>query len=164
MVIIVMGVCGSGKTSVGRMLADRLGCGFVEGDDYHPPENIAKMSRSDPLDDADRRPWLEAMAADIDAWLAVEASRVLACSALKRRYRDILIGPRQGMRLVHLMGSRSLIQGRLKTRSEHFMPPGLLASQYGALEPPVTEERPIIVDVAAPVTQVVDVVVSDLQV
>ncbi|MFO1351626.1 MAG: gluconokinase [Gammaproteobacteria bacterium] len=150
MVIIVMGVSGTGKTTVGKLLAEALGYAFAEGDDYHPPENVAKMRAGTALEDADRWPWLKAMAADIDRWLAEKRDVVLACSGLKRVYRDLLIGQRQGVRLVYLHGSRDLIASRLRGRHGHYMPTSLLDSQFAALEEPDPDEHAIVVDVEPP--------------
>jgi gluconokinase len=155
MVIIMMGVSGAGKTTIGRLLASELGYDYAEGDSYHPPANIEKMSAGIPLDDSDRQPWLERMAADIDSWLAHARPHVLACSALKRRYRDILIGSRDGVRLVFLHGSPSLINQRLRQRSGHYMPPSLLDSQFAALEPPAAEERALSVNIDAPAPTII---------
>ena len=152
-VVVLMGVAGAGKTTIGRLLAELLGAAFAEGDVFHPPANIAKMSRGAPLDDADRLPWLAAIAREIDRALQQRTALVVACSALKRAYRDILIGPRAGVRLVYLSGARPLIQARMDARRDHFMPPSLVASQFAALERPGAAERPIVVDVnAAPET------------
>jgi gluconokinase len=137
MVIVLMGVSGSGKTTVGVPLAQALGGEFVEGDDYHPPANIAKMRQGIPLDDADRRPWLETLSAEIGRWLAAGRTVVLACSALKRSYRAILRGGRPGVRFVHLTGSAPLIRARLAERRGHYMPASLLDSQLAALEEPL---------------------------
>lgn len=132
-VIVVMGVSGAGKTAVGNALARRLGYDFVEGDDYHPPANLDKMSRGEALDDDDRRGWLEALAAAIGDWRAAGCDVVLSCSALKRSYREML---GRGVRVVYLRGDEELIRRRLAARRGHFMPPGLLASQLAALEEP----------------------------
>jgi gluconokinase len=136
MVVVLMGVSGTGKTSVGVLLAAALGGEFVEGDSYHPPANVAKMRRGIPLDDADRKPWLEALAAEIGRWLDAGRTMVLACSALKRSYRRVLRGGRQGVRFVHLTGSPALIRARLAARRGHYMPARLLDSQLAALEQP----------------------------
>ena len=145
MVIVLMGVSGSGKTTVGRLLARALDAEFAEGDAYHPPENIEKMRRGIPLDDADRWPWLEILSTEIDRWLASGRSVVLACSALKQRYRDVLARGRPGVRFVHLEGDQALIRRRLDQRRGHYMPAALLDSQFAALEPPADA---ITVDVA----------------
>jgi carbohydrate kinase (thermoresistant glucokinase family) len=148
-VAIVMGVAGSGKTTVGKALAARLGWSFQEGDALHPAGNVAKMSAGTPLTDEDRWPWLDRIAATIDGWRAAGRSGVVACSALKRAYRARLVGARSDVRLVYLRGSRALIGARLAARKGHFMPPALLDSQFAALEEPGPDERPIVADVAA---------------
>jgi carbohydrate kinase (thermoresistant glucokinase family) len=150
-VAVVMGVSGSGKTTIGRVLARRLGWLFQEGDALHPSENVAKMSAGHPLDDEDRAPWLAAIAARIDEWRARGEAGVITCSALKRSYRDVIIGDRPDVRLVYLAGSRELIAERLAARRRHFMPASLLDSQFAALEPPMPEECAIAVSVDAPV-------------
>jgi gluconokinase len=136
--ILIMGVSGSGKTTVGTMLADRLGVPYAEADDFHPPENIAKMSAGAPLDDADRAPWLDA----IGVWLGGHSSggAVVSCSALKRRYRDRLKQAAPGLFFLHLNGSFELIAHRLADRRDHFMPARLLRSQFADLEPLDPEE------------------------
>ncbi len=144
----MMGVSGSGKTTIARGVAEPLGWELLEGDTFHPPENIAKMKAGTPLTDADRWPWLAAIAAAIDAARAAGRSAVVACSALKRSYRAILIGDRPDVVLVYLQGTQALIAGRLAARKGHFMPPGLLDSQFAALEEPGPDERPIIVSIA----------------
>lgn len=136
MVIVLMGVSGAGKTTVGQLLAAALGAEFAEGDAYHPQENVTKMSRGIPLEDADRWPWLEILSAEIDRWLAAGTTVVLACSALKQRYRDVLAKGRPGVRFVHLQGDKALIRLRLDRRRGHYMPTVLLDSQFAALEPP----------------------------
>jgi gluconokinase len=162
LVIVVMGVSGSGKTTVGAMLAGRLRWGFAEGDDFHSPGNVAKMRGGTPLTDEDRMPWLAAIAKHIDAWRAEGRSGVVTCSALKRRYRDILIGARRDVRLVYLQGTRSLIADRMAARQGHFMPAALLDSQFAALEEPGAEERPIVVSVGLTPDFIVDNVVAAL--
>jgi gluconokinase len=136
MVIVLMGVSGTGKTAVGTRLAQALGGEFVEGDDYHPPANIEKMRSGVPLDDADRQPWLETLSREIGAWHDAGKTVVLACSALKQRYRDILKAGRPGVRFVHLEGDKDLIRSRLAQRRGHYMPASLLDSQFAALEEP----------------------------
>jgi len=135
-VILVMGVAGSGKTTVGRALAAALGWPFADADDFHPPANVAKMSAGRPLDDADRAPWLAALRADIDARLARHESAVVACSALKASYRTQLAADHARIRFVLLHGSRELLHARLARRRGHFMRPEMLDSQLAALEPP----------------------------
>lgn len=149
-VLVVMGVSGVGKTTIGRRLAEALGYGYAEGDSYHPPANVEKMRSGLPLEDADRWPWLQAMAADIDRWRAEGKGMVLACSALKRVYRDILIGDRPDVRLVQLNGEQALIRSRVESRSHEYMPASLLVSQFATLELPTAEERPLTADVRDP--------------
>jgi gluconokinase len=159
---VVMGVSGSGKSTVGAALADRLGWEFVDGDSLHPPANVAKMHAGQPLDDRDREPWLDAIAARIDSWIEEGRPGVITCSALKRRYRDRIIGDRAEVRLIYLSGSRDMIGGRLATRRGHFMPASLLDSQFAVLEPPGPEEHPIVVDIDRPVAAIVDAIVTGL--
>jgi gluconokinase len=148
--IIVMGVSGSGKSTIGQALADELGWAFRDGDAFHPAANVEKMRAGAPLTDADRWPWLDAIAAHV-AKLEAEGSHVvIACSALKRAYRDRL---RQGgahLRFVHLDGSFDLIDARMKARTDHFMPPSLLESQFATLEPPAPDEQAVVVSIAQP--------------
>jgi gluconokinase len=146
-IVVVMGVSGSGKSTVAALLAAALGCQFQEGDDLHPPENVEKMRTGIPLTDADRMPWLRKIAADIDGWRARGECGVLTCSALKRSYRDIIIGDRRDVVLVYLKGSRELIHQRMIARHGHFMPVALLDSQFATLEEPTPDEHPIIEDV-----------------
>ncbi len=148
-VVVVMGVCGSGKTAVGRLLAASLGCDFLDGDDFHPAANVEKMRAGTPLADADRWPWLDRLAAEIGTRLADGRGAVVACSALARRYRDRLGTARPGVTLVHLDGDHDLLARRLAARQGHFMPATLLDSQLAALERPTADERPLIVDIAA---------------
>lgn len=162
-VIVLMGVSGVGKTTIGTLLADRLGWGYAEGDSYHPPENVEKMRAGTPLDDTDRAPWLAAIAADIDRWRASGQGMVVACSALKRAYRDILIGDRPDVRLVRLAGDEELIRARMEKRTDHYMPPSLLASQLATLEPPAEGEAAITVDVTWAPERCVDHILSALQ-
>jgi len=146
-VVVTMGVSGSGKTTIARGIAAALGWTMVEGDAFHPPVNVAKMSAGTPLTDEDRWPWLAAIAAEIDRLRAAGQSAVVACSALKRAYRDVLIGNRDDVWLVYLMGSKALIGGRMAARAGHFMPPALLDSQFATLEEPAADERPIVLAV-----------------
>jgi gluconokinase len=131
-----MGVSGSGKTTVGEWLAKALGAEFAEGDAYHPAANVEKMRSGHPLDDADREPWLERLSAEIGGWLDAGKDVVLACSALKRSYREVLRGGRRDVRFVFLHGSAALIRKRLKRRRGHYMPASLLKSQFADLEKP----------------------------
>lgn len=142
-----MGVSGSGKTTVAKALAEHLGWRFQEGDALHPPENVTKMAAGTPLSDADRWPWLTAIAAVIDGWRAAGVSGIVTCSALKRDYRQVLVGDRADVRLVYLAGSKALIAGRMAARTGHFMPAALLDSQLATLEPPGAEEHPIVMDI-----------------
>jgi gluconokinase len=145
--VVVMGVSGAGKTTLGRALAEVLGVGFFEGDAFHPAGNVAKMSRGEPLDDADRWPWLDRLAAELARAAADGRGLVLACSALKRVYRDRLRQGARGLRLVYLKGDKAIIRARLDSRTGHFMPPGLLDSQFAALEEPGPDEAPVVIDV-----------------
>lgn len=162
-ILVVMGVSGVGKTVVAKAVADRLGWAFQEGDALHPEANIRKMSAGEPLTDADRQPWLEAVAAWIDRQLAANACGVLTCSALKRAYRERLAGGRSGVRLVYLQASEPVIAARLAARSGHFMPPQLLKSQLETLEEPTADEHPIIIDASLPVSASVDAVLAHLE-
>jgi gluconokinase len=146
-ILIVMGVSGAGKTTIASRLAALLGWQFLEGDNLHPPANVQKMHEGHPLTDADRLPWLRAIAVRIDGWRAGGQSGVVTCSALKRAYRAILIGDRPDVGLVYLEGSQALIQQRLAARQAHFMPVALLDSQFAALEAPGASEHPITVGV-----------------
>ena len=148
-VLVVMGVAGSGKTTIAAVLAEHLGWRLLEGDTFHPPANVAKMAAGTPLTDDDRWPWLRAIAAEIDAIRSAEQAAVVACSALKKAYRDVLIGDRPDVRLVYLRGSRNLIGERLTARKGHFMPAALLDSQFATLEEPGPDETPIVVSVDA---------------
>jgi gluconokinase len=154
-VVLLMGVSGSGKSTIGRPLAAKLGCAYYDADDFHSPEAIAKMKSGTPLDDRDRMPWLGRIAQKIEALVADDESGVIGCSALKRSYRDILFGrvagdglPHDRVALVYLKGSYDLIRGRIAGRKGHFMPASLLQSQFDELEEPKADEQPIKVDIA----------------
>jgi gluconokinase len=160
--LIVMGVSGSGKSTIADRLAARLGWTFEDGDRFHPASNVAKMSAGQPLTDGDRWPWLRAIADEIDRVCEAGERAVIACSALKRAYRDVLVHGRDDVRIIYLKGTRELIAGRLAARKGHFMPPGLLASQFKTLEPPSTDERPAIVSIDASVETIIDDIIAQL--
>ena len=162
-VVVMMGVSGSGKTTIAEGVARREAWPLLEGDKFHPPANIEKMSHGIPLTDEDRWPWLRAIAAAIDDWRKNGQSGVVACSALKRAYRAILIGDRNDVVLVYLQGSKDLIGQRMASRKGHFMPPALLDSQFAALEEPQPDEHPIVVSVAGTPEEIVDEVIGKLQ-
>lgn len=148
--IVVMGVSGAGKSTVGKLIAARLDCVFRDADSFHPQANIEKMSRGEPLTDDDRWPWLKAIAAWIGEHRAAGTTCVVTCSALKRAYRDIVTGQQSAdVRLVHLKGDFGLIEARLKARKGHFMPTALLKSQFDALEEPGADERPLTISIDA---------------
>jgi len=158
MIILLMGVSGSGKTTVGQALAGQLGWEFADADDYHPAANLAKMSAGIPLTDDDRAPWLEALRRAITAWLAANHNVVLACSALKRAYRDTLLVAPQ-VALIYLRGTFPLIQERMRERHDHYMKAGMLESQFEALEEP---DNAIVIDVNHPVPRIVSEIRSRL--
>jgi gluconokinase len=158
--IVVMGVSGSGKTTIGQLLASRLGVPFEDADSLHPAANVAKMAAGHPLTDADRRPWLASVGRAMAG--AASTGMVMACSALKRAYRDILVHGRNDVRIVYLNGTQDLIASRLALRKDHFMPPGLLASQFKTLEPPDQSEHPVTVPIDAAVAAIVDDIVRQL--
>jgi gluconokinase len=161
-VMIVMGVSGSGKSTIGALLARRLHWEFEDADWLHPASNVDKMHNGIPLTDEDRWPWLHAVAAWIDKTRVSGGHAVVACSALKRRYRDILIGDRTDVRLVYLMGDETLIARRIATRHEHFMPRSLLHSQFEALEEPGTDEAPVTISIEPQPREVVAQILSAL--
>jgi gluconokinase len=162
-IAVVMGVSGSGKTTVSALLSAALGCQFQEGDDLHPAENVEKMHGGTPLTDGDRMPWLHKIAEEIDGWRARGESGVLTCSALKRSYRDIIIGGRPDVTLVYLKGSYDLIRRRMAVRHEHFMPLALLDSQLATLQEPMPDEHPIIVDVGGRPAEIAAEIVHQLE-
>jgi len=155
MVIVVMGVSGCGKTTVGSMLGERLGWPFADADAFHPSANVAKMRSGVALTDEDRWPWLDAIAAWIDKTLASGGHGVIACSALRKRYRTRIIGDRKGVRLVHLDGSYELIAARMAERPHHYMPVALLRSQFEALERPGPDENPLVLPIDLPPAEIV---------
>ncbi len=148
MIVIVMGVCGCGKTTIGWKLAKRLDAAFIEGDELHPAGNKDRMAAGIPLDDADREPWLDAIAAKATELLSDVPCVVVSCSALKRSYRDRLRMADDDLKLVHLTGARSLLQSRMNERRGHFMPAGLLDSQLATLQVPEADETAINLDIA----------------
>lgn len=153
---ILMGVAGSGKSHIGQALATRLGWDFYDADDFHPPENVAKMQRGIPLDDASRIPWLAALHDLISTCLAENRSGVLACSALKERYRQQLMDGNPDVRLIYLKGSYDLILSRLQARAGHFMKPNMLQSQFETLEEPA---HALTVDITPAVDEIVETIV-----
>lgn len=157
--VVLMGVAGCGKSSVGAALAPALGAVYLDGDDLHPAANIAKMRAGLPLTDADRAPWL----ADVGRLLAPPGRRIVGCSALKRAYRD-LIRDRAGapVTFVHLAGRREVIAARMAARTGHFMPTALLDSQFATLEPPGADEGAVTVDIALPLADLVAAIVTRL--
>jgi gluconokinase len=161
-VLVVMGVSGSGKTTVAEILAGRLGWPFEEGDDLHPKANIDKMKTGQPLTDEDRRRWLIAVADWVDRQLDAFECGVITCSALKRSYRDLINRRGSGVVFVYLAGSRATIAARLAARHGHFMPASLLDSQFADLEEPAPDEPHIRVDVGQPPAAIADAIVHEL--
>jgi gluconokinase len=155
-IVIVMGVAGAGKSTVGEALAQRLALPFKEGDDLHPPANIDKMRAGIPLDDADRAPWLDAVGVWIDARIAEGEGGVITCSSLKRAYRDRLRNARPQVRFVYLEGPHNLIAQRVAARQHAYMPASLLDSQFADLQPPTPDEQALAVDVRLPLAEKVD--------
>jgi gluconokinase len=156
-VIVLGGVSGTGKSTIGKVLADHLSWRFIEGDDFHPAENIAKMQRNEPLNDADREPWLYRLQDEIRDCLTQGYSAVLACSALKARYRSILCIDPQRVHFVFLTGGRDILHQRLSQRTRHFMGPDLLESQLATLELP---EYGLTIDIDQPITAIVQSIVT----
>jgi gluconokinase len=161
--LVVMGVSGSGKSTIAEALAKRIGWRCEDGDKFHPASNVAKMSAGHPLTDEDRWPWLKAIADEIDRLCGKEQYAVFACSALKRAYREVLVHGRDDVRIVFLDGSQQLIAARLAARKGHFMPPGLLDSQFRTLERPTPDEGAVAVSIDAPVEAIVDDIVARLK-
>jgi gluconokinase len=160
MIILVMGVSGSGKTTVGQKLAESLQYEFQDADDFHPPQNINKMRQNLPLTDQDRQPWLQTLRCLIKQWLHQERNIVLACSALKQAYREQLWVNPQKMQLVYLKGSFELIEERLKQRGDHFMKADLLHSQFADLEAP---KIGIEIDISQPIEKILTALLMKLQ-
>ena len=163
MIVVVAGVSGSGKLTVGSLLASRLGWPFTDADALHTAANIIKMRAGHPLTDADRRPWLAAVAARMDRYAAAGESAVLACSALKRSYRDELLAGLPAARMVFLHVSREMLEDRLRARHGHFFPAGLLDSQLADQESPRPGEHVLVLDASAPPDQAVDEIIRRLQ-
>lgn len=161
-VLVVMGVSGSGKSTIGTQIALSLQWDFEDGDWFHPASNIEKMHNGEPLTDEDRWPWLNAIAEFIDATRHHGHHAVIACSALKRSYRAVIVGDRPDVRLIYLKGDMSLIGRRIATRHEHFMPQGLLQSQFDALEEPEPDENPIVVSIEPRPREIVRMILAAL--
>jgi gluconokinase len=159
--LVVMGVTGAGKSTVGGLIAERLGLAFNDADDFHPPANIAKMSAGEPLSDDDRWPWLDAIGAHLAAHRGQGC--VVTCSALKRAYRDRLRAAAPGLRFVHLHGDMALVAARQAARQGHFMPASLVASQFATLEAPMDEPDVIPLDVAAAPAALADAAIRALE-
>ncbi len=161
-VIVLMGVAGSGKSTIGAALADEFGWPYRDADSFHPQANIAKMSRGEALTDDDRWPWLDAIAAWIDACRNANTCAIVSCSALKRIYRDRLLAGRADVRLVYLEGDRRVIGARMAARQGHFMPTTLLDSQFRTLEEPTPDEWPIIVPIEATPRRIAEAILAAL--
>ncbi len=161
--IIVMGVSGSGKSTIGALLAERLGWPFADADGFHPPENVAKMAAGIPLTDADRWPWLDAIAAHIGAARQAGQPVVVACSALRRAYRERLRAGHGDLLFLHLSGAPEVIAARQAARQGHFMPPSLMASQFATLEDTVAEPDAVTVSVKASPHEVVEAALAHLR-
>ena len=161
--LIVMGVSGSGKSTIAERLAKALGWPVAEGDALHPQANIEKMKHGIPLNDDDRGPWLQAIAQAIDKWRAAGGVGIITCSALKRAYRDRLVLQRPDVWFVYLKGSKELIRERLSKRTGHFMPADLLDSQFAALEEPAADERAVIADVSQSPDVIVATILGELR-
>lgn len=153
--IVVMGVSGSGKTTIGALIADELGVPFTDGDGLHPIENVRKMAAGTPLTDEDRWPWLRRVGEHLAAAGTSGTGLVVACSALKRAYRDAVLAEAPGTVFVHLAGTVEVLQERMEGRSDHFMPPSLLRSQLATLEPLASDEPGFALDIAQPVDDLV---------
>ena len=157
---IVMGVSGCGKTSVGQLLARSLGWDFYDADNFHPPENVSNMASGIPLTDSDRAPWLASLHDLISSSLEADRPGVLACSALKERYRRQLMDDNKGVQLVHLKGSYDLIWSRMEKRTDHYMKPHMLKSQFEALEEPVDA---LTIDIALSIDEMVQIILNQME-
>lgn len=162
LVVVVMGVAGAGKSTVGRALAERLAVPFLEADDLHPAANVAKMRAGVPLTDDDRWPWLSAVADWIDGLDPGQDTAVVACSALKKSYRERLAKGRAGVRFVHVAGSPKLVAERMSGRQDHYFPASLITSQFEALEPPQPDEGAVVIDMSLPLGDQVDQAIAGL--
>ncbi len=162
-VLVIMGVAGSGKSTTGARLSKELGWQFRDADSFHPQSNIDKMSKAMPLTDADRQPWLAAIAGWIDDCRRKGEPGIVSCSALKRVYREVLMAHRPDVRLVYLRGDHALIAGRMGRRKNHFMPAALLDSQFATLEEPQIDEHPFVVNIALTPNRVVEVIITGLR-
>ena len=163
MIVVIMGVSGSGKTTIAVQLSHRLGWQYQEGDALHSQANVDKMKAGHPLTDSDRLPWLRTIAEKIDAWRRAGISGVVTCSALKRAYRDVIIGNRPDVVLVYPKGDKALIADRMARRHGHFMPAALLDSQFATLEEPSPDENAIVVAIDRPPAAIVDDIVQRLR-
>ena len=161
--VVLMGVSGSGKSMIGRLVVERLVWTMAEGDELHPPENVEKMRRGIPLTDADRWPWLDRIGDLLKAWADEGRSGLVTCSALKRAYRERLLKARPDLRFVHLKGSEALIAGRVAARHHEYMPASLLKSQFATLEEPQPSEPVIVVDADATPEAEVEAIVEALK-
>ena len=161
--MVVMGVSGSGKSTIAELLAGELGWHFAEADEFHSPANVEKMRNGVALTDEDRAPWLAAMAEFIDVARASETPTVVTCSALKRRYREVIVGSRPDVALVYLEGDYDTVAQRMSAREHHYMPVSLLKSQFDALEAPGADEQPIVVDVRRPPQEVLGTILAALR-
>ncbi|WP_019928735.1 gluconokinase [Nocardia sp. BMG111209] len=159
-ILLVMGVSGSGKTTIGSLLAGRLGWEYAEADGFHPPANVEKMAAGHPLTDEDRWPWLAAIGAWIDRTSAAGRAGVVTCSALKRSYRDLLRDGRPQVRLIYLDADPETVARRLTARHGHFFPPDLLASQFTDLETPTDDENPVRIPIDEEPTVIVDALIA----
>ena len=160
--ILLMGVAGCGKSTIGAALSERLGWPFRDADSFHPAANVAKMSAGTPLTDEDRWPWLAAIGAWLDERRATGKPGIVSCSALKRIYRARLLDTRPDVRLVYLSGDQALIGARMRARKDHFMPPSLLTSQFATLEEPSPDERAVVVSVAGTPDEIVTAVLAGI--